>query len=128
MTAGDGSRLREYLWHMLQAISRIRNYVRDEDEASFLGDAKTQDAVLRSIEIIGEAARNVERANPVFALAHPEIPWAVIYGMRNRVPHGYFEVDLNIVWRTVQDDLPILEARVRSLVQAGEGDTEARPC
>ena len=69
-----------------------------------------QDAVIRNIEIIGEAAKYLERQHPQFAAEHPAVPWAVIYAMRNRVSHGYFEVDLQIVWNTVSD-LPGLELR-----------------
>jgi uncharacterized protein with HEPN domain len=81
----------------------------------FFHDEKTQDAVIRNIEIIGEAAKNVERADPVFVADHPEIPWLVIYAMRNRLSHGYFEVDLDVIWQTIQTDLPRLEAQIRAL-------------
>lgn len=69
------SRIPEYLQHILQTIARIRQYTGGIDERGFLDDPKTQDAVLRSIEIIGEAARNVERADPEFSARHSEIPW-----------------------------------------------------
>jgi uncharacterized protein with HEPN domain len=72
---------------------------------------------LRNIEIIGEAARNVERADPKFSAQHPDVPWAVIYAMRNRLSHGYFEVDLEIVWKTVRNDLPALESRTSALLK-----------
>ena len=112
MSAEPSSRVAAYLRHMLEAISRCRRYISPGTEEDFLRDEKTQDAVVRNIEVIGEAARNVERADPAFAAAHPGIPWAVIYGMRNRLTHGYFEVDLHLVWRTVLTDLPVLEAHV----------------
>ena len=97
MSTVGGPRVRDYLDHIVQAIERIKRYVAAEDRDGFLQDEKTQDAVIRNIEIIGEAARNVERVAPEYAAAHPEIPWAVIYGMRNRISHGYFEVDLDLV-------------------------------
>lgn len=121
MSADDSPRVHDYLRHILQAIGRIRAYVKDENEASFLRDEKTQDAVIRNIEIIGEASRNVERADSAFAREHQEIPWPVLYAMRNRVSHGYFDVDLNIVWQTVQADLPVLEEQIHALVQSNEG-------
>lgn len=111
------SRIPEYLQHILQAIARIRQYTGGIDERGFLDDPKTQDAVLRNIEIIGEAARNVERADPEFCAQHSEIPWVVIYAMRNRLSHGYFEVDLEIVWKTVRNDLPPLESRISALLK-----------
>ena len=81
-------------------------------EPQFLQDEKTQDAVVRNFEIIGEAARNVERHHPEFAISNPEVPWDVMYTMRNRVAHGYFKVDYEIVWRTIHADLPELRAQV----------------
>jgi uncharacterized protein with HEPN domain len=116
MSAACRPRVRDYLDHIVQAIERIKRYVVAEDRAGFLQDEKTQDAVIRNIEIIGEAARNVERVAPAYAAAHPEIPWPVIYAMRNRVSHGYFEVDLDLVWQTVQTDLPVLENQMRALI------------
>lgn len=120
MSAEDSPRVYEFLMHILQAMRRIRRYVEDQDEAGFLRDEKTQDAVIRNIEIVGEAARNVERADPAFARAHQEIPWPVIYAMRNRVSHGHFDVDLSVVWQTVQTDLPVLEGQIRALIQRDE--------
>ena len=117
MSGGKRSRVPEYLRHILQAIERIHHYVGGLDEKGFLTDPKTQDAVIRNIEVIGEAARNVERADPDFAAQHPEIPWSVIYAMRNRVSHGYFEVDLEIVWKTIRNDLPALGERIARLLK-----------
>ena len=97
MSMAGRLRVRDYLDHIVQAIERIKRYVAAEDRDGFLQDEKTHEAVIRNIEIIGEAARNVERVAPEYAAAHPEIPWAVIYGMRNRISHGYFEVDLDLV-------------------------------
>lgn len=114
------SRIPEYLQHILQAIERIREYHSGIGEREFLDDPKTQDAILRNLEILGEAARNVERADPQFSASHPEIPWEVIYAMRNRLSHGYFEVDLEIVWKTVQNDLPALESKISALLRSLE--------
>jgi uncharacterized protein with HEPN domain len=111
------SRTPEYLQHILQAIERIGRYTAGLDVSAFLDDLKTQDAVLRNIEIIGEAARNVERADPQFVAQHPDVPWPAIYAMRNRVTHGYFEVDMEIVWQTTQTDLPHLKARIAELLE-----------
>lgn len=119
MSARDSLRVPDYLGHIVQAIERINRYVKDEGHAGFLGDEKTQDAVIRNIEVIGEAAKNVERVNPAFTAAHSEVPWPVIYAMRNRISHGYFEMDLDLVWQTVQTDLPVLEAQIRTLIDAG---------
>ena len=79
------------------------------DEVSFLNDELIQDAVLRNIEVMCEASNNVMRHAPEFAASHDDIPWLVLYTMRNRVSHGYDSVDLEIVWKTIQSDLPIVE-------------------
>lgn len=87
-------RIPDYLEHILEAIERIDRYLADTNEVAFLNDQKTQDAVVRNFEIIGEAALNIERYHAAFAAAHPDVLWTVIYAMRNRVAHGYFKVDL----------------------------------
>jgi len=72
--------------------------------------------VIRNFEIIGEASRNIERYHPAYAQSHPEIPWIFMYTMRNRVAHGYFKVDFELVWKTIHDDLPALHEQVRQLI------------
>lgn len=111
-------RVAEYLQHILDAIDRATAYVAGFTLDTFERDAKTQDAVIRSIEIIGEAANKARLADPDFAARHPQIPWDAMYGMRNRIVHDYFEVDLEVVWRTVQSDLPTLRNQIAAL--AGE--------
>lgn len=77
-----------------------------------------QDAVIRNIEIIGEASNNIQRVAPEFAARHDDIPWQVMYTMRNRVAHGYDKVDLEIVWKTIHSDLPGLYQQVNGVVQS----------
>jgi len=72
--------------------------------------------VIRSIEIVGEAANKTRVADPDFAARHPHVPWDVMYGMRNRIVHDYFEVGLEIVWQTVHRDLPVLREQVVTLL------------
>lgn len=109
-------RIRDYLSHMLEAIERIERYTRGKAQNAFIHDDQLQDAVVRNIEIIGEAAKNIERHAPTFVAAHDDIPWAALYAMRNRVSHGYWTVDLDAVWQVVQRDVPILEEQVRGLL------------
>lgn len=116
MTAAD-SRVIVYLEHITQAIQRITRYTSDISEVAFLENEMLQDAVIRNIEIIGEAAKNIQRHAPEFAARHSDIPWEVIYAMRNRVAHGYFKVDLELVWETTQHDLPALAAEIERLLQ-----------
>ena len=109
----DPQRLSDYLDHLLEAIERIRRYAEALDESTFLHNEMAQDAILRNIEIIGEASHNIERNYPEFAAQHPELPLAAAYQMRNAVAHGYFKVDFEIVWKTVQNDLADLYRRVQ---------------
>jgi uncharacterized protein with HEPN domain len=109
-------RLADYLDHMAQAIERIQRYTANMTVEAFALNSLVQDAVIRNLEIIGEAARNVEREYPEFAAAHPDVPWEDMYLMRNRVSHGYFAVDTGVVWQTLIRDLPELQgelARIR---------------
>lgn len=108
----DGIRVPDYLSHILEAIIRIGRYTENLTEVSFLENEQVQDAVIRNIEIIGEAARNIEQRHRNFADQHPEVPWSDMYLMRNRVSHGYFAVDFEVVWKTIQNDLPELAEQV----------------
>ena len=111
-------RIPDYLEHILDAIERINRYTSDMSEVVFLDDEKTQDAVIRNFEVIGEAARNIERNHAEFAAKHPDIPWGDAYLLRNQVSHGYFKVDLEIVWRTIQHDLPGMEQDIQRLLHS----------
>jgi uncharacterized protein with HEPN domain len=111
-------RLPDYVKHMLAAIERVTSYLTDHDEISFLQTPMLQDAIIRNIEIVGEAANNVLKAEPNMPRLHPEIPWAEIYAMRNRVAHGYFAVDVNVVWQTACRDLPELHPMLETLLQS----------
>jgi uncharacterized protein with HEPN domain len=113
----DPQRLFDYLGHIRTAVERIRRYTEDMDEVAFFQDVRTQDAVIRNLEIVGEACRNLERAYPDFAAAHPELPLGFAYEMRNSLAHGYFKVDLAIVWKTVETDLPELYDRVGAILR-----------
>ncbi|MGQ0566091.1 MAG: HepT-like ribonuclease domain-containing protein [Gemmobacter sp.] len=80
--------------------------------AEFLTDLRTQRAVVMCLMIVGEAANRVMADHPAFADAQPGIPWRAIRGMRNRIAHGYFDIDLAVVWQTVQPELPPLVAQL----------------
>ena len=111
----DQQKLVAYLDHILQAIKRIQAYTSDLDEVGFLQTELIQDAVIRNLEVIGEASHNIEVHFPDFAAAHPDLPLAFAYQMRNAVAHGYFKVDLEIVWKTLENDLPKLEQQIVEL-------------
>ncbi|WP_048308453.1 DUF86 domain-containing protein [Halomonas sp. PR-M31] len=108
-------RLLDYLEHILEAIERIEVYTADMTEPAFLDDKLVQDAVVRNLEVIGEASRNIERHHPEFASNHPELPLLAAYEMRNALAHGYFSVDMGLVWQTLQKELPDLQFTVTRL-------------
>jgi len=99
---------------VLEAIEAIRDFTADGRD-DFMADRKTQSAVIRQLEIIGEA---VKRLSAETIAADPAVPWRQIAGARDRLIHGYFQVDLEAVWAMVAQDLPELEARVRALSNA----------
>ncbi|MCI0542635.1 DUF86 domain-containing protein [bacterium] len=98
-----------YIRHILDAIGKIEEYVRGLDHDVFVENMLVQDGVMREIEIIGEAARNL---SPAYKEKIPSIPWRDVIGMRNKLIHEYFEVDLDAVWKTVQEDLPFLKKKI----------------
>lgn len=112
----DRQRLIDYLAHILDAIERIDRYTENMDEVAFLQNDLVQDAVIRNLEILGEASNNVQKHYPDFAARHPELPLAFAYQMRNAVAHGYFKVDYEIVWKTIQSNLPVLQGQVRDII------------
>jgi uncharacterized protein with HEPN domain len=120
----DQQRLASYLAHVLEAIDRVGRYTQGMDESAFLNNGLVQDAVIRNLEIIGEACNNIEKHYPEFAKAHPELPLSFAYQMRNAVAHGYFKVDVELVWKTIQRDLPDLYSLIER-AQAGVRDGNA---
>ncbi len=103
---------RVYLAHILERANRIEVYVRDGHDA-FLTDHKTQDAVIRNFEVIGEAAKRVP---PAFRSAHPSIPWQTMAGFRDVLIHGYEGVDINKVWTTATKDLPAVRSAIAAIL------------
>jgi len=106
MSPRDEVALRDYLGHILESIQRIQRYLSGVDREAFLASEEKQDAVIRNLEVIGEASGNIRRHFPDFARQYPEYPLGAAYGTRNALAHGYFKVDLDLVWNTVERDLP----------------------
>ncbi|HTD56056.1 MAG TPA: DUF86 domain-containing protein [Silvibacterium sp.] len=117
----DRGRVPEYLRHILEAISRIEQYTSDFNEVSFSENRMVQDAVIRNLEILGEASRNIWISDPDFETHYAQIPLREIYNMRNQVSHGYFSVDLDIVWTAIQNDLPKLREQIEQALQDVQG-------
>ncbi len=105
---------RMYLQHILDAIGRIEQYVTGLNEEAFEREELIQDAVIRQLEVIGEAARHLSSE---VRGSYPEIPWRDIVGMRNKLIHDYLGVDIGLVWVTVQEDLPMLREQVQRVLQ-----------
>jgi uncharacterized protein with HEPN domain len=84
-------------------------------QPDFKQDKRTQQAVVMSLIVLGEAATKVMDQHPEFADQHPEIPWRSMRGMRNRIAHGYFDIDLTVVWDTLQTALPALKAQLDAI-------------
>ena len=95
----------DWIIDIIEAARRIHSYCCGLNYEQFLQDTKTQDAVVRNIEIMGEAAKNLSEA---FRQRHPNIPWRNIFGMRDRLIHHYFGVNWDIVWNVAQQDIPTL--------------------
>jgi uncharacterized protein with HEPN domain len=104
----NGSRLGDYLQHMEQAAADACSFVEGLTIDTFLADKRTQQAVIMSLIIVGESATKIMDRYAGFAESHPEVPWRNMRGMRNRIAHGYFEINLEVVWDTVQTALVAL--------------------
>jgi len=101
------------LLDMLKAARKVVEYATGLDESSFMASSRDQDAILRQLTIVGEAAKRVSEG---FRTSHPEIPWRRVAGFRDVVVHDYFKVDIEEVWRIVQGDVPALIAVIEPLV------------
>jgi uncharacterized protein with HEPN domain len=113
----SANRLLDYLGHMQQAATDARSFVQGLEKEDFISDKRTQQAVIMSLIILGEAATKVMDAHAEFTDAHPGIPWRSMRGMRNRIAHGYFDVNLEVVWETVQTALPELLSKFHEVRQ-----------
>lgn len=100
----------DLIGHMAEACRKITDYTAGMDEMSFYQSSMVIDAVLKNIEIMGEAANSLLKNFPIFTENEPSIPWRQLYGMRNRLTHGYFDIDKKIVWNTIAVDIPAIAA------------------
>lgn len=98
----------DYLDHMLEAAVQACAYVEGLSREEFLQDKRTQQAVILNLILIGEEATKLLKDDEAFADQHPQVPWRSMKGMRNRIAHGYFEINLATVWETIQTALPQL--------------------
>ena len=101
-----------YLKDILESIELIENYTKDVEEEKFYKDFQVQDSVMRRLEIIGEAVKNIPKN---FRDKVPEISWREIAGMRDILTHEYFGINLRRIWKVIKNDLPILKEKIKNL-------------
>lgn len=106
---------KEYLLDILEAAKLAIDYIGNKTRDEFFGDLQCQDAVIRRLEIIGEAARRISEETRA---AYPDLPWSDMVSMRNIMIHEYDDIDLAIVWETVNNDLPPLIDALEKILQS----------
>lgn len=106
-----------YLRDIQEAIVKIENFTKNMSYSEFCRDEKTIDAVVRNIEVIGEAASHLPSD---LRLKYPSVPWKQIVGTRAKVIHEYFGVDLEIIWKTIKEDLLVLNDQVIKMLEHSE--------
>jgi uncharacterized protein with HEPN domain len=104
----------DFLNDILEAIYRIVAYTNEATYETFLADTKTQDAVIRNLEIIGEATKNL---SPELRIKYPDLPWKGMAGLRDRLIHDYFGVNLDIVWHIVAAELSDVAMQIKEIIQ-----------
>ncbi len=104
--------VRLYIEDIWESIQRIEEYTHSIDKEEFLNNAQIQDAVVRRLEVIGEAVKNVPHG---LKEKYQDIPWRRIAGMRDIVAHGYFGVRLDRIWRVIREDIPVLRNEIAKL-------------
>ncbi len=104
---------RLFLLHIRDSLWEVREFIEGESYESFSENRMVQNAVIRSFEVVGEAAR---RVSPAFREAHPEVPWRVMGDFRNKLIHDYFGLELEVIWKTATEDAPLLLDRIERLV------------
>lgn len=116
------NRLPDYLDHIQLAATDARSFIEGLTKDDFLADRRTQQAVIMSLIIIGEAVTKVMDRYAEFAQAHGQVPWRNMRGMRNRIAHGYFDINLDVVWDTVQAALPELLKQLPAVRQDADDE------
>ena len=106
---------RVFIGHIIESIQLIEEYARDLTPKGFQTNRAMQDAIIRRLEIIGEAVKNL--ASP-FKTKYPEIPWKQMAGMRDILIHEYFDVDLSLTWSVVKRELPSIEKHLQEILES----------
>ena len=103
-----------YLKHILDSISWIENYISEIKYQDFMNNHLVQDGIVRQVEIVGEATKNLSQK---IKNKYSEVPWKDIAGMRDKLIHGYFGVDLDAVWDTAKKDIPKLKIQIKKIIE-----------
>ena len=106
---------RDFLSDIREGIRRIHDYTLSMTYEAFLADSKTQDAVIRNLEIVGEATKNLSAG---LRDRYPEVPWKAMAGVRDRLIHHYFGVNLDIVWQIITGELPQLAMQIDEILHS----------
>ncbi|MBU4245497.1 MAG: DUF86 domain-containing protein [Nanoarchaeota archaeon] len=114
-----------FVKHIQESMEKIEKSAKELSREDFLNSEETQDATIRRLEIIGEAAKNLPEE---FRKKHPEIPWSEIIRTRDKLIHGYFGVDINLTYDIVKNDLPALKEKVKQILEKDSiGKNDLKP-
>ena len=103
----------DYLEDILDAIAKVENFIKGTTFDKFAADDKTAFAVIRALEIIGEATKHIPKR---VRKSYPKVPWREMAGIRDKLIHDYFGVNLKVVWKTATEDLPKLDPEIRRIL------------
>jgi uncharacterized protein with HEPN domain len=106
----------DYVEHIIGAIDQIGTYTVGLDAAQFIANRLVQDGVIRQLLVVGEASSRLMRQCPVFTAMHPEVAWKSAYDTRNLLVHGYTDIELDVVWGIVVDELPTMREQMQRLL------------
>lgn len=112
MSSKNKREFRDYINDVIEATTNIQGFIQDMNYDLFFQDKKTSYAAIRGLEIIGEATKKIPEE---IKKKYPNIPWKEISGMRDKIAHEYFGVDLKIVWQTIIEDLPVYEKAIKKI-------------
>ncbi len=111
---------RVYLDHIVESLHKIKSYSKDLELSDFITNTLVQDGLIRQFEVIGEASKNLTKT---LKSKYYDVDWAKITGMRNKLIHEYFDIDLNILWDAVHNDVPVLNALINRIIKDLEQNT-----